>query len=299
MGDAFSGDYINEFFIDQGLQVFYTSHFPSSLHGFDAVFLSYGNYGSTLTDGVYCSMEMTEAISEYLYQSGKVYAECGSFFGIMAFLDYQNLEEMMELFGVGGLETPLTFNNLEMLNGQPGSICHDLVFTGSTQNPNWFIDIMTPNDNGIAAFEEDGYGTVAVQGVGEYGQRTFCFAYALAHLEDGSQGTREELLTRIVDFLLVGVGEDENISENDKQDIKIFPSPFNENTNIHFTLNNDSYIKLEIFDLTGNKVAILCDQNLQSGDYAFQFNGEYLASGVYLCCLHSGDQVVTEKIIKQ
>ncbi len=57
----------------------------------------------------------------------------------------------------------------------------------------WFIDKMTPNDNGIAAFEEDDYGTVAVQGEGEYGQKTFCFAYALAHLEDGIQGTQRRI----------------------------------------------------------------------------------------------------------
>nr|NQU89650.1 PKD domain-containing protein [Bacteroidota bacterium] len=59
---------------------------------------------------------------------------------------------------------------------------------------------MTPNENGIAAFEEDEYGTVAVQGEGAYGQKTFCFAYALAHLVDGSQGTRDELMEEIVEY---------------------------------------------------------------------------------------------------
>ena len=297
-GNAFSGDYINEFLVDQGHQVFYTSHFPSSLIGFDAVFLSFGNYGDELSDGVVASLEMTEVISEYLYQGGRIYDECGSVFGGMAFLGYPNLEEMMELFGVEEYEMPLTYNNLEMLNGQPGSICHDLVFTGSTQSPNWYINIMTPNDNGVAAFEEEGYGMVAVQGEGEYGQRTFCFSYALAHLEDGSQGTKDELLTRIVDFLLLGVGVEDIISENQIQEMKVFPSPFKENTNIHFTLSNDSYIKLEIFDLTGNQVAVLCDKKLQSGAYTFNFNGEYLARGVYCCCLQSDNQVVAKKIIK-
>ena len=99
-------------------------------------------------------------------------------------------------------------------------------------------------------------------------------------------------------FFPINPGVDEIISEKDKQDIKIFPSPFKENTNIHFTLNEDSYIKLEIFDLTGNQVTIICDQNLQAGDYAFQFNGEYLAPGIYFCCLHTGDQLVTKKLIK-
>ena len=297
-GNAFSGDFINEFLVEQGLQVFYTSHFPFSLNGFDAVFLSYGNYGHRLDDGVVVTMEMTEAITEYLMNGGYIYAECGTFFGGMEYIGYPNLEEVMELFSVEEAEFPLTQNYINLLNGQPGSICEDLEFTGSTQYPLWYIDKLTPNENGIAAFEEEGYATVAVQGEGEYGQKTFCFSYALAHLEDGSQGTREELMTRIVDFFLLGLGEEDNISEKKNQEIKIFPCPFYENTTIYFTLNKDCYTKLEVFDLTGNQVAILCDKNLQSGNYAFQFPGEHLAGGVYLCCLHTGDQVVTKKIIK-
>ncbi len=122
----------------------------------------------------------------------------------MEYFEYPNREEMMELFGVEDAEKLMTSNNITLLTGLPGSICDQLIFEGSTQSTSWFIDKMTPNDNGIAAFEEDDYGTVAVQGEGEYGQRTFCFSYALAHLEDGSQGTRDELLTRIVDFLFLG-----------------------------------------------------------------------------------------------
>ncbi|MCD4695908.1 MAG: S8 family serine peptidase [Bacteroidales bacterium] len=200
-GNSFSGDYINEFLIEQGLQALYTSNFPSSLNGFDAVFLSYGNYGAYLSDGEIVTMEMTEAITEYLYEGGRIYAECGSFFGIMAYFEYPNLEEIMGLFGVEEVETPMTQNYINLLNGLPGSICEDLAFTGSTQNPYWYIDKMTPNENGIAAFEEEGYGTVAVQGEGEYGQKTFCFSYALAKLVDGvTPNTRDTLLARIVDF---------------------------------------------------------------------------------------------------
>jgi serine protease len=200
-GNAFSGEYINEFLVEQGLQVFYTSVFPFSLNGFDAVFLSYGNYGFILDDGVIVTMEMTEAITEYLMNGGYIYADCGSFFGIMAYIGYSNLEELMELFSVEEVELSVTQNFINLLNGQPGSICEDLEFAGSTQSPYWYIDKITPNENGIAAFEENRYGTVAVQGEGEYGQKTFCFSYALAKLVDGvPPNTRDTLLQRIIDF---------------------------------------------------------------------------------------------------
>jgi hypothetical protein len=198
-GNAFSGDYINEFLVEQGLQVFYTPHFPSSLNGFGAVFLSYGNYGQSLTDGEIVTMGMTEVMTAFLANGGYLYVE-GSVFGIVAHLGYPNLAELMELFGVEEVETPLTQNNINLLNGLPGSICEGLEFAGTTQSPFWYIDILTPSENGIATFEEDDYGTVALQGEGEYGQKTFYFSYALAHLEEGSQGTREELMNRIFEF---------------------------------------------------------------------------------------------------
>ena len=198
--NAFSGDYIYEFLIEHGLQVLYTSNFPSSLNGFDAVFLSYGNYGMYLSDGEIVTMEMTEAMTEYLINGGKLYAECGSFFGIMAYFEYPNLEEVMELFGVEEVETPVTQNNINLLFGIPNSICQDLVFSGSSQSPYWYIDKITPNENGLEAFEEYDYGTVAIQGEGEYGQKTFCFSYALAKLIDNEGGTRDTLMNKIVDF---------------------------------------------------------------------------------------------------
>ncbi|MBE0639666.1 MAG: S8 family serine peptidase [Bacteroidales bacterium] len=199
-GNTYSGDYINEFLVGQGFQVFFTSHFPSSLLGFDAVFLSYGNYGPEIRHGTPFTIEMTETMAEYLYLGGKIYIECGSFFTGFTYFGFPNKEEMMGLFGIAEAEY-LAYNNvINLLTGLDGSLCLDLLFTGSTQNLSWFINTLTPNENGIAAFEEDGYGTVAVQGEGEYGQKTFLFSYALGHLVDNPLGSRDTLLNRIVEF---------------------------------------------------------------------------------------------------
>jgi subtilisin family serine protease len=298
-GNAYSGDFINEFLVNyQGRPVLYTSYFPSSLNGFDAVFLSYGNYGDRLDDGTPWTLEMTGAIAAYLYLGGRVYLECGTLFGGLDYWEYPNMEEIYGLFGIS--ENQYLLNNpINLLTGINNSICNGLVFEGSSQSPNWYIDNMTPDTNGLEALEEDNYGTVAVQAEGEFGQKTFCFSYALAHLEDGSQGTKEELLSRIVDWLLLGVGIEDKIAEEIPIEIKVFPSPFSENTSIQFTLELDSYIKLEIIDLTGHQVALLCNRDLRSGDYSFSFSGKNLASGIYLCCLHSSNQVIVKKLLLQ
>jgi len=162
---------------------------------------------------------------------------------------------MMELFGVEEFESPQTQNSISLLNGLSGSICKNLIYTGSTQTPNWYIDKMTPNNNGTAAFEEEGYGTVAVQGAGEYGQKTFCFSYALAKLIDGDEGTREELLTSIAEYFdLITTGEKEITSENDNLDITVYPCPFGDNTKLSYTLSEKSNIKLELYNINGRHI---------------------------------------------
>nr|NQU91392.1 T9SS type A sorting domain-containing protein [Bacteroidota bacterium] len=143
---------------------------------------------------------MTDVMQEYLINGGKIYIDCGAFFGGQAHYQYPELQELMDLFGVAETEITIPINVINLLSGLPGSICQDLVFTGSTQGLFYHIDKMTPNENGIAAFEEEDYGTVAVQGEGEYGQKTFCFSYALGKLIDGDEGTRDELMIRITEF---------------------------------------------------------------------------------------------------
>jgi len=79
-----------------------------------------------------------------------------------------------------------------------------MLFTTSTQVSNGFIDTYTPN-TGTVAFNESGYGDVAVQNTGSNGQKTFCFSYSLADLVDGvSPSTRNDLVTAIVNYLDFG-----------------------------------------------------------------------------------------------
>jgi len=251
------------------------------------------DYGEAVT------MEMTEAITEYLMNGGYIYAECGTFFGGMAYIGFPNHEELMELFSVEETEYPLTQNSINLLSGQPGSICEGLEFTGSYQIPVWFIDKMTPSENGVAAFEEEEYGTVAVQGEGEYGQKTFCFSYALAKLLDGDEGTREELLTRIAEFFdLISTGETEITSKNVDINITIYPSPFSENTKLSYSVPNKSFVNIEIYTINGRHISTPVHKFQQEGKHEVMVNGTILPSGVYFCRLQIGKEVVTKKIIK-
>ncbi len=73
-------------------------------------------------------------------------------------------------------------------------------FTGSSQSNSTYIDQYTVSDGNVL-FIESGYGNVGVQNAGVHGQKTVCFSYALAGVNDGaSPSTKEELMYTITNY---------------------------------------------------------------------------------------------------
>ncbi|MBN2571431.1 MAG: T9SS type A sorting domain-containing protein [Ignavibacteriales bacterium] len=60
-----------------------------------------------------------------------------------------------------------------------------------------------------------------------------------------------------------------------------YPNPFNPSTTIRFSLPVDSKVKLEVFNLLGEKIDELVNSNLHAGQYEIKFNASNLSSGVY------------------
>jgi hypothetical protein len=60
-----------------------------------------------------------------------------------------------------------------------------------------------------------------------------------------------------------------------------YPNPFNPQTTITFTISNQAYVKLYIFDALAREITTLVDENLSAGIHNVVFNGENLATGVY------------------
>ena len=108
----------------------------------------------------------------------------------------------MPLFGLeGGVDGDET-HEIDSLDGHAGALTEGMQFTQTDQDPVDWIDIFTVS-TGAEAFTESDYGVVAVQHAGRYGQRTFCFAYTLAELVDGTT-TRGVLLDAMIEFFDFG-----------------------------------------------------------------------------------------------
>ena len=81
-----------------------------------------------------------------------------------------------------------------------------------------------------------------------------------------------------------------------------YPNPFNPNTKIQFTIPKFGLTSLKIYDILGNEVATLTNEEKPAGSYEVEFDGhsdegQNLSSGIYFYQLKSGEFVQTKKMI--
>ena len=81
-----------------------------------------------------------------------------------------------------------------------------------------------------------------------------------------------------------------------------YPNPFNPTTTIEFALPRTGQVRLEVFNMLGQLVTILANEQLSAGAYRVVWDGRdiwgnQVASGVYLYRLQTGDYVETRKML--
>jgi flagellar hook assembly protein FlgD len=86
-----------------------------------------------------------------------------------------------------------------------------------------------------------------------------------------------------------------NLSQN-------YPNPFNPVTHFRFSLAHQVKVKLEIFNVLGQRVKMLVDKEMPAGEYQMQWDGlndmgNKLGSGLYFYRISAGDFVKIRKMI--
>jgi hypothetical protein len=64
-----------------------------------------------------------------------------------------------------------------------------------------------------------------------------------------------------------------------------YPNPFNPSTKIEYSIPEESFVNLKVFNLIGQEVATLINQYQKTGTYRAEFNAEGLNSGIYIAKL--------------
>ncbi len=89
---------------------------------------------------------------------------------------------------------------------------------------------------------------------------------------------------------------DESAGVNDFSLEQNFPNPFNPSTRINYQIAKDNFVTLKVYDIIGNEVAALVNNQQPAGKYSVDFNSANLPSGVYLYRLQAGNYIQTRKM---
>ncbi|GAB4380457.1 MAG: hypothetical protein Kow0042_30560 [Calditrichia bacterium] len=94
---------------------------------------------------------------------------------------------------------------------------------------------------------------------------------------------------------LYGIAHHYQLSQN-------YPNPFNVSTIFRYSLPAEGRVKLEIYNILGQKVCTLLDRHLRRGEYSLHWDGsngrgQRLASGIYIYRLQAGSFSKARKLV--
>jgi len=116
--------------------------------------------------------------------------------------------------------------------------------------------------------------------------------YCALHGGPGGQGMSGVIIVENP----VGVPVDELIA--DKFELQQnYPNPFNPTTSISFSIPSSAFTSLKVYDIIGNEVATLVNEEKTAGNYEVRFNASSLTSGTYFYKLSAGSFTEVKKMI--
>ena len=98
--------------------------------------------------------------------------------------------------------------------------------------------------------------------------------------------------------LVLSTGKQDNISivKNFRLE-QNYPNPFNPGTKIKYSIPQLSQVQIKVYDVLGNEVATLVNEEKLDGEYEVEFDGSALTSGIYFYQLKAGSFVETRKMV--
>lgn len=76
-----------------------------------------------------------------------------------------------------------------------------------------------------------------------------------------------------------------------------YPNPFNPTTTIGYSIPVDNFVTIKLYDVLGNEVITLLNEQKQAGKYEMLYNASNLASGVYYYQIQAGEFSQTRKLM--
>lgn len=218
----------------------------------------------------------------------------------------------------------LSFNTITNLLrnqiGYNGVVISDAMFMGAIVNNYSFEDAIVLTIN--AGVDILLYTTNLTQGTEKHSITRRIIEIVERKISEGviSPNRINESYNRIMQlkskYLQTSIASDD-FNQPNSFEMKNYPNPFNPNTKIRFAIpssvinansnssqkNNNGisqesfFVMLKIYDILGNEVATLLNEEKFSGVYEIDFNGANLSSGIYFSVLRVNDKILTNKML--
>ncbi len=108
-------------------------------------------------------------------------------------------------------------------------------------------------------------------------------------------------LSRFTEWTVIGWEEGEALASlaipEDYYLAQSFPNPFNARTTISYQLPVSSQVKLEVYNVLGQKVATVVDEKQQAGYRSVSWDASEVSSGLYFYKLTAGDFTETRRMM--
>ncbi|MCH9028333.1 MAG: T9SS type A sorting domain-containing protein [Bacteroidetes bacterium] len=76
-----------------------------------------------------------------------------------------------------------------------------------------------------------------------------------------------------------------------------YPNPFNPSTNIKYSVPENGFVNLSVYNLVGEEVSVLVNETVNAGFYEIKFNAANLPSGTYFYRIQAGNNVQVKKML--
>lgn len=81
--------------------------------------------------------------------------------------------------------------------------------------------------------------------------------------------------------------------------LKVSPNPIQHHAKIEFQIPEKGIIRIEVFNLNGQKITSLANEDFEKGKHEISWDAGELASGTYVVRIYSEKKILTEKVVKQ
>ncbi|MGE5352419.1 MAG: CHRD domain-containing protein [Acidobacteriota bacterium] len=114
-----------------------------------------------------------------------------------------------------------------------------------------------------------------------------------------AQNTNGEIRGQIVKLIKDAVSSVGNASTRPEKFAleQNYPNPFNPSTSIRFSLPATGLVNLTIYNMLGQRVQTLMNQQMNAGSYEVKFDASALPSGMYIYRLSAGDNISVKKMM--